>query len=86
LVARNTRVHSWATPLGATPARPVAACRAKYGRIRSILRSSLTNRTTGILLSAAKLRTARRNAVPIRSRIAGDAIGLPECWVRKLTP
>ena len=61
-------MHSWATPLGATPARPVAACRAKYGRIRSILRSSLMNRTTGILLSAAKLRTARRNAVPIRSR------------------
>jgi len=65
---------------------PVAACRATYGGIRSILRSSSMTRATGILLSAAKLRTARRNAAPVRSRIAGDAIGLPECWVRKLTP
>ena len=57
------------------------ACRARYGRITSILRSSLPNRTTGILLSAAKRCTAVRNAVPIFSMIAGDGIGLPRCAV-----
>ena len=71
----NTGANSWATPIAATPARPVAACRARYGRITSILRSSLPNRTTGIWLSSANRSTALRNAVPIFSMIAGDGIG-----------
>src|SRR6185295_17575712 len=74
-----SRQKHWGELLGdpdrGHPARPVAACRAKYGRIRSILRSSLPNRTTGILLSSAKRPTAARNAVPILSIIAGDGIG-----------
>jgi len=85
LVAVNTGANSCATPIAATPARSVLACRARYGRIMSILRSFLPNRTTGIWLSSANDRTARRNAVPIFSRIAGDGIGLPRCCVRKLT-
>jgi len=75
LTARNTGANSWATPIAATPARPVRACAARYGRIRSILRSSLPNRTTGILLSSANRSTALRNAVPILSMIAGEGIG-----------
>ena len=53
------------------------ACRTRYGRITSALRSPLPNRTTGILLSVAKRSTAVRNPVPILSMIAGDGIGLP---------
>ncbi len=37
LVAVNTGANSCATPTATTPARPVAACRARYGRITSIL-------------------------------------------------
>jgi hypothetical protein len=74
LVAVDTGANSCATPIAATPDRPVAACRARYGRITSILRSFLPNRTTGIRLSAAKDATALRNAVPIFSRIAGDGM------------
>ena len=77
----NTFWNSCAGPIAATPDRPVRACRARYGRITSILRSSLPNRTTGILLSAAKRSTALRKAVPILSMIAGDGIGLPRCAV-----
>ena len=75
LVARNTRANSWAIPIAATPGRPLAACAARYGRITSILRSSLPKCTTGMWLSAAKLPTARRNPVPIFFRTAGDGIG-----------
>jgi len=46
-----------------------------WGRITSILRSSLPNRTTGMPLASAKSRTARRNEAPIFSMIAGDGIG-----------
>ncbi len=60
----NTGANSWATPIAATPARPVAACRARYGRITSILRSSLPKRTTGISLASAseRHRAAKRGA------------------------
>ena len=58
LVAVNTGANSCATPIAATPDRPVPACRARYGRITSILRSFLPNRTTAILLSEPKRSTA----------------------------
>ena len=74
LVAVNTGANSCATPIAATPARPVAACRARYGRITSILRSFLPKRTTGMWLASANDATARRNAVPIFSKMAGDGI------------
>jgi hypothetical protein len=81
----NTFAYSWATPIAATPDRPVLACASRYGRITSILRSALVNRTTGMWSCSAKRATAFRNAVPIFSKIAGDGIGLPRCAVRKLT-
>jgi hypothetical protein len=74
LVAKNTRANSCATPIAATPERPVAACTARFGRITSILRSFFSKCTSGITLSAANLRTAARNAVPTFSRIAGDGV------------
>jgi hypothetical protein len=71
----NTGANSCATPIAATPARPVLACSARYRCITSILRSSLPKRTTGITLATANRSTALRNAVPIFSMIAGDGIG-----------
>ena len=54
-------------------ARPVSACRAGYGRIISILRSFLPNRTTGIR-SAANDATAGGNAVPIFALALAHAV------------
>ena len=70
-----------ATPVAATPDRPVAACAATCRRITSILRSALPNRTTGMCSASANVLTARRNAVPIFPMIAGDGIGQPRCCV-----
>jgi len=70
----NTGANSWATPIAATPARPVLACLARYRRITSILRSSLPKRTTAMSLSSANRSTAPRNAVPNLSIIAGEGI------------
>ena len=77
LDAAKTFWNSCATPIAATPERPVAACAATYRRITSILRSSLPKCTTGTCSSSAKALTERRNPVPIRSKIAGDGIGWP---------
>ena len=79
-VPANTFWYSWATPIAATPDRPVAACRSRCGRITSILRSPLPNRTTGIEWSSANCLTFFRNRVPIFSRIGGDGIGYPRCF------
>ena len=81
LVAANTGANSWATPIAATPDRPDAAARAKYGRITSIFRSPFANRTTGMSLTSANRATSRRNLLPILSKIAGDGIGHPRCAV-----
>jgi hypothetical protein len=80
-VAANTFWYSCATPIAATPDRPVAACAARCRRITSILRSSLPNRTTGMCSASANALTARRKAVPIFSMIAGDGTGQPRCCV-----
>jgi hypothetical protein len=77
LDAAKTFWNSCATPIAATPDRPVAACAARYRRITSILRSSLPKCTTGTCSSAAKTLTEWRNAVPIRSKTAGDGIVCP---------
>ena len=55
------RPGSCATPIAATPDRPVAACRSRYGRITSVLRSSLPNLTQAMSLASAKEATERRN-------------------------
>jgi hypothetical protein len=75
--AANTFWYSCATPIAATPDRPVAACAARCRPITSILRSSFVKRTTGTCSVAANEDTDRRNAVPIFSRIAGEGIGNP---------
>lgn len=67
--------RSCATPTATSCERPVAAALASSGRITSIFRSPLANRTTGTPQAAASRRTSSRNRVPIFSRIAGDAIG-----------
>ena len=77
----NTFWYSCATPIAATPDRPVDSCLARCRRITSILRSVLPNLTTGMCSSPAKRDTDRRNAVPIFSRIAGDGMGKPRCCV-----
>ena len=51
----------------------------------SILRPVFSKRTTGMCSSSANRLTARRNAVPIFSKIAGDGIGLPRYAVKKDT-
>ena len=81
----NTRWNSWATPIAATPHRPWRASRSRCGRITSSLRSPLAKRITAMSLAAANSVTALRNRSPIFSRIAGDGIGKPRWWVRKLT-
>ena len=45
----------------------------------------LANRTIGISLSSAKEATARRNAVPIFSKIAGEGTGTQVPGTRHLT-
>lgn len=72
-----TRWNSRATPIAATPERPVPACALRYRIITAILRSPLTNRTTGMWFSAASLRTSSRNRSPIRPTTAGEGIGNP---------
>jgi hypothetical protein len=74
-VAANTFWYSWATPIAATSDLPVCAWAATWRRMTSIFRSPLPNRTTGMWFASAKSLTARRNAVPIFSMIAGDGIG-----------
>ena len=83
--AVHTRWNSCATPIAATCARPLAAARFKYGAITSALRSSLANLTHGMSLASAKEATARRNFCPILSKIAGEGIGRPRCWVMNAT-
>ena len=79
MAAVNTRWNSCATPIAATPARPVAAWRSRWGCITDSLRSFLPNRTTGMRLTSAKVFTASRNLVPIFSTTAGEGIGNPRC-------
>ncbi|PZS25159.1 MAG: hypothetical protein DLM61_20525, partial [Pseudonocardiales bacterium] len=59
------------------PNTPVAACRAKCGRISSSLppTSSLPDFTHGMSLASAKDATARRNRCPIWLNNAGDGNG-----------
>ena len=83
--AANTFWNSWATPIAATPDRPVFAWAVRWRRITSIFRSPFLKRTIGMWLSSAKVVTARRNRVPIFSITAGEGIGNPRCWVMKET-
>ena len=46
--AANTFWNSCATPIAATPDRPVASCAARWRRITSILRSALLNATPAL--------------------------------------
>jgi hypothetical protein len=71
--------------MAATPLRPARITWSRCGRITSSLRCPLAKRITGMLCSAANSTTALRNRNPIRSKIAGDGIGNPKCWVKKLT-
>ena len=59
--------------------------RSRCGRITSSFRSPLAKWITGMPLATANSVTALRNRNPIFSRIAGDGIGNPKWWVRKLT-
>ena len=76
-VSAGAATNSWATPIAATPERPRRLRVKEEGRITSILRSALPNRTTGMWSSRANCATAFRNANPIFSKIAGDGIGFP---------
>ena len=83
--AVHTRWNSWATPIAATPDRPVAACRARCGCITSSLASSLPNLTHGMSLASAKESTALRNRSPSCRNSTGEGNGNPRCPERNAT-
>ena len=64
LVAVNTGANSCATPIAATPARPVAACRARYGRITIDLAVVLAeaHHRDVVVLGERRHRAAKRGA------------------------
>jgi hypothetical protein len=51
----------------------------------SALRASLSKGTSGMWLVVANRATAARNRSPILANSAGEGIGLPKCWVKKVT-
>ena len=83
--AVHTRWNSWATPIAATPDRPVDACRARCGVITSSLASSLPNLTQGMSLASAKEATALRNRSPSCRNSTGEGNGKPRCPDRNAT-
>jgi hypothetical protein len=75
----NTLAYSCATPIAATPDRPVASCRARCGPITASLAWSLPNLTHGISLASAKAATAFRNRSPSWRNNTGEGNGNPRC-------
>ena len=83
--AVHTRWNSWATPIAATPDRPVDACRARCGCITSSLASSLPNLTHGMSLASEKESTALRKRSPSCRNSTGEGNGNPRCPERNAT-
>ena len=65
--------------------RPDAAARRRCGVMTSILRSFLVNAIQGISLVLANCYIPCRNLIPIFSRMAGDAMGIPRWADMKVT-
>jgi len=83
--AVHTRWNSWATPIAATPDRPVAACRIRFGAITSSLAWSFSNLIHRMSLASANDITDRRNRSPICRNSAGEGNGNPRWPERNAT-
>jgi hypothetical protein len=83
--AVHTRRNSWATPIAATPDRPVPAWRARCGCITSSLGWSFSNLIHGLSLASEKESTALRKRSPICRNSAGEGNGNPRYPERNAT-
>ena len=82
LVAVNTAANSWAIPIAATPPGRRLPGQIRPHHIDLAISLAEPHHRDSVVLGERHHSAA--NAVPIFSRIAGDGIGLPRCWVRKL--